>query len=370
MSKTYSVKDIEDIIEAGLTGSEKSGAKTKPKAATMTPEPEVYKAPAVVATDWEATEWDGVERRVISALEIFGKGVPDVGLTQYRGFESYPQLNVPEIPEVYKPNMDALSAMVIGTPAGLKTMLVGDTGTGKTSLVEFFAAKLGRPFVRVVFDATTDDQKLFGSLEVKSVEGASETYFNKSDLTKSLAYPSVACLDEFSRANAEQTMLVNPLLDRRQVTVTSHDDSVSEKITAVDDWMAFGTDNTNGSGDDMDLYNSSNVLDEAIRNRFDIYARVPYSPEAVERTIIAQLADGKMSEDSVKKLAHFSALCHKGYSDRNLRTAFSVRNLKAIVGMFLQGMPIEQAIELNFGQRVSKSEHSDVAEMIRGIWGK
>ena len=179
----------------------------------------------------------------------------------------------------------------------------------------------------------------------------------------------MTCLDEFSRANAEQTMLVNPLLDRRQVTVTSHDDVVSERVVAHEDWLVFGTDNTNGSGDDMDLYNSSNVLDEAIRNRFDIYSRVPYMSESAERKVIMALSGDVFTSEQAKQLAHFSALCHKGYADRKIRTAFSVRNLKAIIAMVMSGVSMKQAIDHNFTQRVAKAEQADISEMIRGIWG-
>lgn len=363
---SYSVEDIESILEESLTRtSKRTKAEIKPE---PIPEP-VVKVVEVETTEWEDTPWDGVEVRTVASQEVFGDQVPNVPLKQYRGFTpSVCRLEVPTVPAVYHPNVEALSGLILSSTTGLKPILYGHTGTGKTSLYEYFAAMLGRPFTRVVFDATTDDQKLFGSLEVRSVEGASETYFNKSDLSYSMDFPTVVCMDEFSRANAEQTMLVNPVLDRRQITVTSHDDEKSSTIIAHEDWFVGGTDNTNGTGDDMDLYNSSNVLDEAIRNRFDIWAVVPYSPEKVERDIIKELSPD-MDEDTVKKLAHFSALCHKGYGDRKLRTAFSVRNLIAICALWERGIKVQDGIGMNFSKRVAESEGADIAEMVRSIWG-
>ena len=363
---SYSVEEIEQIIENSLNDnvdmSDPSDMEEEGKGPVLT---------TITTGDWEPTAWAGVEKRIVNSRDVFGPNVPEVALTQYHGFNDtdHCRLPVPEIPKVYEPNKDGLSSLILANATGLKAMMFGDTGTGKTSLAEFFAAKLGRPFVRVVFDATTDDQKLYGSLEVKSVEGASETYFNKSDLSYSLDFPTVACMDEFSRANAEQTMLVNPLLDRYEVSVTSHDDSICQTIKADSDWFVCGTDNTNGTGDDMDLYNSANVLDEAIRNRFDIWARIPYPNQGTEMKIIDQLTDERMPNKEVINLAKFSQLCHKGYEERTLRTAFSVRNLIAICSLWERGIDLKTAVEMNFKSRVAKSEVSDVAETIRGIWG-
>jgi energy-coupling factor transporter ATP-binding protein EcfA2 len=336
------------------------------------PEPEVMETTTMESfetTEWEASRWDNVEVRTVNAREIFGSDVPAVGIKQYRGFETYGNLDVPTLPAVYVPNTKALATLVLSCASGLKAMLVGDTGSGKTSLCEFFAAKLGRPFFRIQFDEFMDDQKLIGSLEVRQEEGASVTYFNKAELVRSMDYPAITAMDEFSRGPSHVTMLANPILDRGTVSITNQDEKVSVKVCADDDWMVVGTDNTNGSGDDMDLYNSSNVLDEAIRNRFDLYVRVPYAPETVERDIITQLAGDTLSSDDIRKLAHFSAMCHKGYSDRKIRTAFSIRNLIAIVALCKQGTSITQAIGLNFQNRVSKSEQPDIAEMVRAIWG-
>lgn len=368
MMSDFDLDDIVSVIDEALGNSSKVEPTTKSEIKTE------YKPVEEIVfetTEWMPTEWDGVDKRMVNAREIFGPDVPAVGLAQYRGFDGtdYQHLDMPPVPEVYEPCLQALSSLVLSCATGLKCMLVGDTGTGKTSLAEYFAAMLGRPFARIQFDEFMDDQKLIGSLEVRGTgDGASETYFNKSELVRAMSYPTVACMDEFSRGPSHVTMLANPILDRGSVTVTTHDDSASAKVQSVDDFFICATDNTNGTGDDMDLYNSANVLDEAIRNRFDIYERVPYPSESIEREIIKQLTYGKLDDDTVRKLAHFSAMCHKGYTDREIRTAFSIRNLKAISEMLLQGVDVKSAIKYNFINRVSKSEQPDITELIRAIW--
>ena len=164
-------------------------------------------------------------------------------------------------------------------------------------------------------------------------------------------------------------MLTNPLLDRRSVRITSHDDTKSETITAHPEWMVVATDNTNGSGDNMDIYNAANVLDEAIRNRFDSFVEVPYLSETQERKLIANLIPD-MDTDNVRKFAKFSQLCHKGFEDRKLTTAFSVRNLLAISKYMSEGLDFSSALKVNFTNRVSVDERQYVNELVASIWEK
>lgn len=358
----YTMSELSDIIDGAL-GTKKT---TATKAKTVEEPTVEIEASITPATEWEATKWDGVNRRKVSARELFGAEYPDVMLSQYQGFEYYAHLNVPTVPAIYYPAVEALRTLVLSCSCNLKAMLVGDTGTGKTSLAEYFAAKLGRPFARIQFDEFMDDQKLIGSLEVRGSEQGSETYFNKAELVRAMAYPTVACMDEFSRGPSHVTMLVNPILDRGSVTITTHDEKASATVEAVEDFFICATDNTNGTGDGMDVYNSSNVLDEAIRNRFDLYATVPYPSKATELEILLALG---MDAGEADKLSKFSFLCHKGFRERTLRTSFSVRNLKAISQLVNAGVPTQDAIMMNMGQRCAKSEVADIQEMVRALWG-
>lgn len=355
--KKIDIDELQAILDAQLSKPK------EPSTEPTEPAPELD-------SDYEPPEWEhhhdfaGVEYRDVDAGWLFElAGLVSLTVRQYRGFEDVCPIPVPEKMEPYALNEDVVRSLVLSSTSGLKGLYIGHTGCGKTSGIEQFAAITGRPFHRQEFDAFTDDQKLYGSLELNS----GETYYNKSDLTKSLSWPAITCLDEMCRASSMATMAVNPLLDRNQVRVTSHDDSASETITAHPEWMVVATDNTAGNGDDIDMYNSANVLDQAIINRFDMFVDVPYPAESVERELIACLST-TMVEDDVKKLAKFSSLCHKGFAERTLTTAFSIRNLKAICKLVDMGQDVKSVLSLNYTNRVAKSEKADIVEMINSIW--
>ena len=352
------MKDIEDIF-----GELGKGVKAHENTEYKEPEPptlEVYEWP-----EWsDHPDIEGCQYRDVSCRHLFNQPtMMDATVRQYQGLDKLTPILIPEKHDPYYPDLRALESLVISSNTGLKAMLYGHTGCGKTSLLEYFAACTGRPFVRVVFDAATDADVLFGSLEMSN----GNTYFNKTDLVKSMELPCLCGMDEFSRATSTATMLVNPVLDRGIVTVTSYGDEEQATIIAHPEWMVAGTDNTNGTGDGMDLYNSANVLDEAIRNRFDLYNIVPCPNYDIEREMIEAMSGGQITGQDSASLARFSQSCHKAFEDREVTTAFSARNIKAICKLHSQGMELKPALEANFFNRVAESEVGDVKEMWRAI---
>ena len=291
--------------------------------------------------------------------ELTGNETP---VTTYH-WDTAPPIAIPEVDPYYVPDAKVLSTIITAGHLKLKLMTIGDTGTGKTSLLEYFAAKTGRPFVRQQFDNNLDDQKLFGCLEFDE----KGTYFNKSLMVKSFDYPTVCVFDEFTRATSEITMLANPVLDRGTVTVTAKDGECAVAQTS-EDFLIFGTDNTAGNGDGMDIYNSSNVVDEAIRNRFDLYEHMDYPPKSVVTDIVERMSDGHLTDDEMTKIVAFTLLVQKGFKERTITTAWSTRNLKAIIPLVKVGYELKDAVEVNYLNRILESERADVEETMRVVF--
>lgn len=360
MSDSIGIDELHSLLDEALGIEDK---KVEQTTASITTELEAYQE-EYTPPEWEPmAEFEGVVTRTVDAGWLFDKEeLAGLMVQTYEGFENTCPIYVPAIPDIYIPNIDQMRALIISSTTGLKSLHIGHTGCGKTSGIEYFAAKTGRPFHRQECDQFTDDQKLFGSLELS--DGV--TYFNKSDLTRSLAYPAVLCIDEMNALPSATQMALNPLLDRRQVRVTSYNDD-SETIDAHPEWMVCATSNTNGSSDDLDLYNSANTQDQAMINRLDLFVNTPYPSQEVEATIISMLAPD-MEEGEVKKLAKFSCLCHKAYEKRELSTAFSVRNLKAITELLKMNFTMREAIKINYTNRVSKSDIAYVNTQVNAIW--
>lgn len=362
--KDISIEEIQNLldktlgVDAAFTAEEEVEAPAVEEITTLTD----YTPPA-----WEAhPDFPDVETRMVDAGWLFEiTSLAGLEVQTYQGFtEDNCPIPVPTKPEIYEPNPEQMKALVTTSNTGMIGMHTGHTGTGKTSGIEYFAAVTGRPFHRQECDQFTDDQKLFGSLEMKA---GGETYHNVSDLIRAMAFPSIVCIDEANALPSATQMSLNAFMDRKQVRITSHDDSVSETITGYKEFRIALTSNTNGSADDIDLYNTANVQDQAMINRVDLFVTVPYPSEGVERKIIAQL-NPDMDKEDVKRMAKFSQLMHRGFESREIGTAFSIRNLIAL-SKLTSTYTLKEALEVNFLNRLAESDVQDVKETIRGLWG-
>lgn len=298
----------------------------------------------------------------VPARELFPMIDSDIPVRKY-SWDKLPPIEIPEVDPIYVPDVEALSTIITSAHLGLKAMLYGDTGSGKTSLLEYFAAMTKRPFARIQFDDMTDDQKLFGNLDLNDEGG---TYYNKSLMVQSFDWPTICTLDELSRATAAVTMLMNPVLDRGTVQIVSKGGE-GAVAKASKEFLIFATDNTVGNGDGLDVYNSSNVLDEAIRNRLHMYQRVPYPSKSVVADILTKI-DPCLSSNMKDKLVKFTGQLQQGFTERTITTAWSNRNLKAVVALLNAGMDVKEAITINYVNRVLDCEKEDVKEAMRVIF--
>ena len=290
------------------------------------------------------------------------KHVPDHPVRLFTGYDC------DEASETYVPPVQEFEQLSLSLSAGLKPLVVGPTGAGKTLMMEHYAASTGRPFVRISHDQELDRARVFGKIDIVIDEDGNQiTDFVPGVLPVSMGTPALVVMDEVSRAPGFATIQYQSILDRR--TFLAPEAKPGKQIIKADpDWLIAATDNTKGNGDDMDVYSASNVQDASFINRLDIVIEQDYLSESEERVLIDTLTDRLQATD-VQSLAKFSRLMHKGFKAGTLMTAFSPRNLVAIAQLVNLGVDLRSAINMNFVSRVSKSELSDVLESVEAVFG-
>lgn len=135
-------------------------------------------------------------------------------------------------------------------------LLQGPTSSGKTSLVQYLAARTGREFVRINNHEHTDLQEYLGSY---ITDPSGKLVFQEGALVKAVRNGHWIVLDELNLAPSDVLEALNRLLDdNRELYVPE----LCETVKAHPDFMLFATQNP------PTFYGGRKMLSRAFRNRF------------------------------------------------------------------------------------------------------
>ena len=207
--------------------------------------------------------------------------------------------------------------------------LVGDSGTGKTTLVEQYAATRNLPFLRVSCDETTSLKLLLGTKEI--INGT--TYFRTGVLLELIQMPSVILFDEFNALHSSKLFFLHELLDNRRVFVQDADGGNVIKIhNGCQIFLACNPANKNFGG--------TNKMNAALGNRTTVIDVPNIKVEEMEKLFEC----GPQTEN----LKQFYQEAHRIIYDRNLRVAFSLRNIQRASEAIKAGVKPIDALRYDF----------------------
>jgi hypothetical protein len=207
--------------------------------------------------------------------------------------------------------------------------LIGDSGTGKTTLVEQYAANNKLPFLRISCDETSSLKTLLGSKEI--INGT--TYFRGGILLELIQMPSVILFDEFNALHSSKLFFLHELLDNRRLFVQDADGGKVIKIHPdCQIFLACNPSNKN--------YGGTNKMNAALGNRTTVID-VPN----IKVAEMEKLFECGKHTDSMKQ---FYSEASRAIYDKGLRVAFSLRNIQRATEAINAGMKPLLAMRYEF----------------------
>src|SRR3990167_572307 len=168
-----------------------------------------------------------------------------------------------------------LEAIFYAVSQNKPCLLVGETGTGKTSLVRYLASITNQAYRRVNLNGQTNTDDLIGKWVVK--EGS--MVWVDGVLVEAMKMGYWLVLDELNSALPEVLFLLQSLLDDDKFIVLSEKNG--EIIRPHSNFRLFATMNPAGN------YTGTNDLNRALLSRFPVVVKYDYIALKLETDILA-----------------------------------------------------------------------------------
>ena len=275
---------------------------------------------------------------------------------------------VPELDEAYVFRKEHLRIIQFWMTGAEKNILMqGDTGAGKTSLIEQVAARLNWPVFSVGCHGGLEFQELIGRVTLMQ-DGS--TGWADGPLIAAMRIGGIFLLDEMNFLKPEVAGGLNTVLQATAYTIPE----TGELVRAHPDFRIAATGNAmDGVG--KGAYRGTQTSNIALLARFTLGIRVRYMAVADEQKMLEAKAPG-LSEKVANYLAEVADMSRKSHADGALKspmspreTIASGRRLTAFSGntvgddaLQLQCNAVSQAFEMTFLFRWSPDDRTEFAK--------
>jgi MoxR-like ATPase len=205
--------------------------------------------------------------------------------------------------------------------------VTGHSGNGKTLMIEQVCASLGRECIRVNITKRTDETHLIGSYEL--IDGS--TVRREGPVITAMRRGAILLLDEID-LGTEELMCLQPILEGKPY----FDKKTGEVIHAAMGFNVIATANTKGKGDADGRYLGTNIMNEAMLERFALTEEQQYPDLKTERKILQKNFDllEVTDDDFIERLVTWAEVIRKAYADGSVDELVSTRRLVHIAQAF------------------------------------
>ena len=205
--------------------------------------------------------------------------------------------------------------------------VTGLSGNGKTLMIEQVCAQLKRECYRVNITIETDEDDLMGG---HTLVGGDIT-FREGPVIKAMRKGAVLLLDEVD-LGSNKLMCLQSVLEGKGYFIKKTGEWVSPK----EGFTVLATANTKGQGSDDGKFIGTQIMNEAMLERFAITMQQEYPPVTTERSILKKEMEltGLVDNEFCEKLVDWADIIRKSYYEGAIDDVVTTRRLVHIVNAF------------------------------------
>lgn len=230
---------------------------------------------------------------------------------------------------------DNWGTLVRNVKRHINTLIIGPTGTGKTSVVKELCNRLGIELY--IFDMGSMIDPISSLLGVHRLEKG-ESIFDYAKFTQVIQKPCVILLDELSRCSMSVNNILFPCLDdRRSLSIEIAGSKDVREILVHPEVTFIATANVGSE------YTGTNSMDRALVNRFFPVelGNIPTSEE--EKVLITRT---NIPVDKSKLIVKVANNIRSLFNKQEVSVSLSIRETLMVANLVHDGLDIGKAMEM------------------------
>jgi cobaltochelatase CobS len=294
---------------------------------------------------------------VKAALSSKGDPIPISVLTPHEH-----QDMVPAEDENYIFNIDLLKTCLMGLELNIPSYLWGHAGTGKTTMWEQISHYLNMPAIRVQHTLNMEEAHVIG----QTLANEKGTYFEPGPLPMAMRNGWTYVADEYDRAVPGVLSCYQPVLEGKPLIIKEAPPEW-RVVKPHPNFRFVATGNSNGSGDETGLYQSTLTQDASNYSRFGIVEKVNYMPQDQERAIL--MGKTGIAKEDAQRLVQFATDVRKQYDARQLTNPIGPRELLYAATLGARRADFRWGIKVAFSNKLPQRSQLAVDQFAQRIFG-
>lgn len=236
----------------------------------------------------------------------------------------------------------------------IPALLIGETGTGKTSAAREVAREMGLPVKRVNLDGAITPDQLIGRFQVKSENGVAVTYYQHGILPQAMKDGAVLILDEINAALPDTLFCIQAILEENPRLFIPE---TQEEVLPHENFTVIAT--MNPSHD----YAGTKGLNAALYSRFGLVVRFKKLGGAEFLQALGAHVP-TLKAHAAEKICGVIAECDVLRAAEKIVTRLTLREAIAAARFCMDGLTLKEAIQAALIDKLEKYE----VDQLSGKW--
>ena len=231
-------------------------------------------------------------------------------------------------------------------------LLVGDSGIGKTELINHLSASFG--YALHMHDMGTMQDPIASMVGVHRIKDG-KSVFDVAQFAKDIQDKAIVLLDEVNRAPLNTNNILFPLLDRRRSLEMAIASSDLDRSIKVHENAVFVATANIGS-----RFTGTNAIDAAFKDRF-IVVKLDYPPKEAEINLLMKRTG--IVKDKAKKLVDLFNAIRAKYKNDVISNTISIRQSLEIAELVVDGYAMIEAVE-TYLKPLFEEEYVEIKDLL------